>query len=257
MKNKLLNVFYTLVCSLAFVCNCDAVEINKVLRTGNEPVPSPSTINNLDSVYFDVAQAIFNGNSVEFPVFFKSDDIVNALGFAFTFDETVLEYDTIIIVANYFDSPIFSYNALDSVVRFETFSIAQPIVNDTVLLKIRFNVLNGQMCDTQIDSTWTSLNGDVCSYSVLGCQTIGLQDNQLDDLINVYPNPASDIIYIDAPESTLVQMYDISGRKILEQEISNSTTKSTITTSEYEEGIYLIKLYYNEAVAVKKILIRK
>ncbi|MBL0341826.1 MAG: T9SS type A sorting domain-containing protein [Bacteroidetes bacterium] len=255
MKNRLISLCIALVGSVAFICNCDAKGIQVSPAIGNDPVAAPATINNLDSVYFDISQAIFNGNSVEFPVYFKSDDVVNAIGFAFTFDEAVLEYDTIIIVANYFDSPIFSYNQQDSVVRFETFSILQPIVNDTVLVKVRFNVLAGQMCDTQIDSTWTSLNGDVCSYSVVGCETIGLADNELDNSISIYPNPAADMLYVEATEITLVELFDSNGRKVWEQNIDSSKSKTAIQTSSFQPGIYVMKVSNQEAAAMKKIMI--
>ncbi|HMT29733.1 MAG TPA: T9SS type A sorting domain-containing protein [Bacteroidia bacterium] len=233
-------------------------EINDLALPGNEPVVSPSSINNLDSVYFDISQAIFNGSSVDVPVYFKSDDIVNALGFAFTFDETVLEYDTIIIVANYFDSPIFSYNPLDSVVRFETFSITQPISNDTVLLKVRFNILNNQMCNTQIDSIWTSLNGDVCSYNVKGCQSVGLsEESNISTLISIYPNPVTDAVYVNAPENTLIELFDIKGSKLVEQLIQHSNVKAAIKTADFEDGIYFVKAHYNNSTLVKKIVLVK
>ena len=69
------------------------------------------------------------------------------------------------------------------------------------------------------------------------CPTAGVDDqNQLD--ISVYPNPSSDIVYIDGNYTQLkVVIYNFLGKEVLHKSITNS-----IDISHLENGIYLLQL---------------
>ena len=71
----------------------------------------------------------------------------------------------------------------------------------------------------------------------LDCSTASLDDqNQLDILI--YPNPASDIVYIDGNYSQLkVVVYDILGKQVMNRRIKN-----TINIRQLEKGVYILQL---------------
>jgi len=60
--------------------------------------------------------------------------------------------------------------------------------------------------------------------------------------ISIYPNPASDVIYMkNAPEtSTIVSIYRIDGALILQKQISSQNKASNI--SELTSGLYVIKI---------------
>ena len=60
------------------------------------------------------------------------------------------------------------------------------------------------------------------------------------DRINIFPNPATDNIYISnlKEEKTLVKIYDINGRLVLENKVSN---KEYLNISTLSKGIYQVK----------------
>ena len=81
------------------------------------------------------------------------------------------------------------------------------------------------------------------------CPTASVDDqNQLD--ISIYPNPSSDIVYIDGNYSQLkVVVYDILGKQVIKESITNS-----IDISQLEKGVYIIQLSDGAKLTTQKIL---
>jgi len=221
---------------------------------GGGPVGT-TTINQFDSVFFDVAQAVINGTTVEFPVYLRSDDVINALDFAFKYDQTHLEYDTIINLTTYID-PLTYYNPNDSMVRLTSYSFTQAYVNDTPLFIIRFTLLTGQLCSNDLDSVSSLLNGDASTYTVSDC-TSGLFDLPSVNSINVYPNPANDFVTFDVPVKSTVEIMDISSKKVVSEMVVETPGTQTVNTSVIPNGIYLLKITGNDYTACSKLLISK
>jgi hypothetical protein len=107
------------------------------------------------------------------------------------------------------------------------------------------------------DITWTvqdaSGNRNTCTMKVEVRQPLGL--SVLTSLgIDIYPNPATDEIYISDRNGNIegVFMYDISGRLVLT--IPNSSPTENINISHLNTGIYLIELKTTEKVLTIKIV---
>jgi len=81
------------------------------------------------------------------------------------------------------------------------------------------------------------------------CPTASLDDqNQLD--ISIYPNPTSDIVYIDGNYSQLkVVMYDILGKLVMNKSITNS-----IDISQLEKGVYILQLSDGAKLTTQRII---
>jgi len=73
--------------------------------------------------------------------------------------------------------------------------------------------------------------------------------------INVFPNPANDIIYISAKNGLIqnLELTDISGKKILIQTDIN-TSKAEILRGELPAGIYFLKIETKEGRTVEKVI---
>jgi hypothetical protein len=75
--------------------------------------------------------------------------------------------------------------------------------------------------------------------------------------IQVYPNPASTQLTIDAGsnwnEVIALELYDLSGRVVLSERLNARTT--IVNLSNFSEGIYILKL--NGTGVLKKIVVRK
>ncbi|MGE4347788.1 MAG: T9SS type A sorting domain-containing protein, partial [Flavobacteriaceae bacterium] len=71
--------------------------------------------------------------------------------------------------------------------------------------------------------------------------------------ISIYPNPVTDMLYFETADTVIekVIIFDLSGRKVLEQNEVN-----TISVSHLQKGSYLIKIFSDKGVQAKKIIVK-
>jgi len=95
--------------------------------------------------------------------------------------------------------------------------------------------------------------------------------------LKVYPNPAGDHITIEMPKylvvtntssnipsttvyhqwkSTLLEVYDLSGKKVFEKEIPRNETELNLDVSNWRKGMYVFRLLYNsKEVGNQKVVV--
>jgi hypothetical protein len=123
--------------------------------------PGITVINQLDSVIFDLSQSVCASGQVTFPVYFKSDDPIYAVDFSLKFNPNGFTFSTV----NNIQSGLFTsayYNNSDSTLRFTSYSIT-PMINNSPLVTLRFNLPSANISLARFDSVYTLLNGDDCS----------------------------------------------------------------------------------------------
>jgi hypothetical protein len=84
---------------------------------------------------------------------------------------------------------------------------------------------------------------------------LGVQNTSFENLISLYPNPASSIIYIENT-STLainaISIYSINGSLL--RELNDGQNFETIPVSDLASGVYFIKIKCNDKVVTKKFV---
>lgn len=81
----------------------------------------------------------------------------------------------------------------------------------------------------------------------------GMNDlNALPD-IKIFPNPATNFLFIENAENTTVSFFNISGALMLKMKCSDHLTK--INVSGFSNGFYLVSVEKNEMSAIRKISI--
>jgi Secretion system C-terminal sorting domain len=88
-----------------------------------------------------------------------------------------------------------------------------------------------------------------------GCAVVGLEEiNSNNYQLNIYPNPASMqfIIETTAPDEEFIQLFDLSGKLLFEQNINN---KANIDATNLNAGIYNITIKSVGKVTNKKLVI--
>jgi hypothetical protein len=82
-------------------------------------------------------------------------------------------------------------------------------------------------------------------------------ENQLSaDQFNIYPNPASDIIYIENNSSTnqiKISILDVQGKEVFNNSY-NSGEIITVNMANLNKGIYLVKLENGNSLVFKKVI---
>lgn len=129
------------------------------------------------------------------------------------------------------------------------------------------NCADNSIISNETNSTYTAdLNGSYAAIiSSLGCvdttecieiSGIGFDENTTIDF-NVYPNPTQGNITINLSNASnvLVKIIDINGKVIKTKQVNNAI--NTFDLSNYENGIYFVKIESNDKVITKKISLLK
>ncbi len=72
--------------------------------------------------------------------------------------------------------------------------------------------------------------------------------------IKIYPNPAEDILYLEIPEKSKVQVFDIMGQVVFDGAFTE--TKNQINLSDFVSGIYLLKVVSGERIYIQKVVVK-
>jgi len=85
--------------------------------------------------------------------------------------------------------------------------------------------------------------------------SLGIDDNYLNDLITVYPNPATDFIKVKLPSITDVAytIYSLKGDIVKKEELNNKVDVE-VQISELPKGTYLIEMLFNKQRVTKHFI---
>lgn len=91
---------------------------------------------------------------------------------------------------------------------------------------------------------------------------LGINSPELDKLIRVYPNPAKDAIFVEAPvasnKEVTVTIYSVIGQVVYTETYSNNGQARQINLGAVEaNGVYFLKLQSGAEQAVRKIVLEK
>ncbi len=206
--------------------------------------------NSNDKVIFDMTKAIVNGSYLDVPVSIASYDDIKSLDFALQFNESNLAFNSIIENTNTMQT-LSHYNAEDKTLRFTSSSL-ENIEKNKALVSVRFTMLSTSANASDLKSVTAYLNGERVKATT---ETTVAGTNSLD--VNVYPNPANEIMYVESPEQVKVQLLDMQGRQVIEGKIVNAYEKQAIDVQNVASGIYIMKISNNSSVTTKKVLINK
>jgi hypothetical protein len=79
--------------------------------------------------------------------------------------------------------------------------------------------------------------------------------------IRIFPNPSNDIIYIKTTETGLfvknLEISDVIGKSVYKSVLNNSNDLIRISVTDFQPGIYFIKLHTNKGVITNKFIINR
>lgn len=143
-------------------------------------------------------------------------------------------------------------------------NVSGNLVGDFTLVTTDFEGINeGERCAVWFDDITADGKRDLFIGQIGGglgfysSDTLMAVNETFFDDIQVYPNPASTQLTIDAGSNwntvSSFELYDLGGRKIWSERLNARTT--LVNLSNFSEGIYILKL--NGTAVRKKIVVRK
>lgn len=226
------------------------------VKAGSEkPVSSSQGVNLNDTVVFDISMAVYNGNQVSFPVYFLSDDTINALDFSFKFNLPNFTYDTILDLTNYLQETSNFYQS-DTTVFFTSYSL-QRISNDTPLVSVQLTMHNGLFCSSDLNTVLVYLNGDPCSLRMVECVTDDVEESPAkEEWFTVFQNPVAEKLEVSSTIKSEVQLTELSGQILLSNTMQPGD-KEIIDVSAFANGIYFLRSAAAGESITKKFLINR
>lgn len=144
----------------------------------------------------------------------------------------------------------------------------QQITNQPLYVGFDRNVNHNSALFYDTGSGWTqsAIKGSLMIHPVFGESTralVGIKEQEAskpkEGFIKVYPNPASDKLFISASELNMkdhytIELYSMLGVKLSEVKVENTTTE--IDLNDYASGIYFVTLKQNNStIANQKFII--
>ena len=127
---------------------------------------------------------------------------------------------------------------------------------------------NGSVVSTDEDPTGLPAgNYEVVVIGAGGCLasfqvevTTGIQNPELVEKVNLFPNPTSDILFVkmDLPiqSGDKIQLYSIDGKVLLEKNLNDGDELIEMNLANFTNGIYIMQLTLNQGVVTKRVIIQ-
>jgi PKD repeat protein len=155
----------------------------------------------------------------------------------------------------------FSYTSNNLSVSFETQEIALSYLWDfgdgeTSNLQNPTHQYN-QSGIYQVSLTVENECGESEKVETITVETIGLNAITSENGFKIFPNPGSDLFYIELPETNsdlYLSLTDLSGRIVFNTMYPKNTPLASINTSLLPRGMYLVKVYNKEVSSVLRWL---
>ena len=80
----------------------------------------------------------------------------------------------------------------------------------------------------------------------------GIGDDHLASLVNVFPNPARDIVNIDTPDGSEIRIVDMLGHELFRKQLASQNER--LDVSGFESGIYFIQVIHEGNAATMRFM---
>jgi hypothetical protein len=122
------------------------------------------------------------------------------------------------------------------------------------------NFLKDSLSDTlylgQVTGGWKDAYYYIDDISVIDVATIGINQYEGSKMqVNIYPNPANNILYIETTEEQgEIKIIDVLGNEIKSEKINKSLQ---VDVSSFINGVYFIEIKTSKGILTKKAIITK
>lgn len=133
------------------------------------------------------------------------------------------------------------------------FNMTLPVLQFTDQVVIPINDLSGTY--TINVTLWNSTSAADCDfYSIADTATTSFLNTDTPDINKpvIYPNPASDHVWVSNDDISYADIYDVSGKHIMRQAVSGSR----IELNGMSSGIYLLRLKSEGFETIKKLVVK-
>ena len=225
---------------------------------GNFSTVSPNNLfkqNGTEKIVFDLSPSLIHDGYIDIPVSVIGNQNINSLDFSLSFNESELTFNSIVNLNNYILSTS-NINSNDRIFRFTSNSFTNYELNKP-LISVRFNLNSNKFSIDDLNLLEGYLNGNRVNIDVVNSDLNMITENNKNSIkINVYPNPSIGTINVIVSENADIQLLDINDRQVYFRPDIFPNQMLEINTGNLANGIYLMKVYSKDYIAMKKIIIQ-
>jgi hypothetical protein len=99
-------------------------------------------------------------------------------------------------------------------------------------------------------------NVATCDFE-LDLTILGTQDNELNNAIALYPNPANEQVTISNSSNITLDtamIYDLNGKLVSQIDLTNMTSEKVIDISNFATGVYMVYITGEQSSVVKRLI---
>lgn len=203
-------------------------------------------------VMLNLGAAQIEAGVVSVPVTFNAAD-VKSLDLNLSINEGKLAFKGVAEPADYLTAAIANFTQDNREVLFTSFATESYEAGSTVAM-LQFDINSDEITTLDVTSAVAYVNGNPAvvkvSDQVNGLRTVSAG-------INVYPNPANSVLYVEVAEASKVQLLDMSGKMVILEKAAAAGAKLDLNVEGLASGIYTLKVSSNNNVVVEKVTIKK
>jgi len=203
-----------------------------------------------NKIIVDVSNSVVNENHLDVPVYTMANMNVNALDLVLNYNENDFTFNSVVNNTGYVNA-LANFNVNDRILRLTSSSL-QQYENDKSLFYLRFDLHSVQPGNLNLNSVEGYLNGNRVGVEFSKSEA---EPTTKDVLINIYPNPAKNILNVVVSSDVTIQFYDLDGRQVLDQANLKANEKTEIYTHNLANGIYFVRIGNDEFISIKKVVV--
>jgi hypothetical protein len=103
----------------------------------------------------------------------------------------------------------------------------------------------------------SSGNVGTCSFELTVESVLGVESNELNNAISMYPNPAQDRVTISNSSNIQLEtavIFDLNGKKLSQIDLSTMQGEQVINISDLASGVYVVQLTSDTSSAIKRLV---
>ena len=206
----------------------------------------------IEKVIFDISKASKSNGFIDIPVSLSSEENINSMDFKMNINSSKLVFKEVISGSELINT-LANVNEEDKKLRFTSYSL-ENYEKGKAIVTIRFSYDGSDLLSSDLSAIESYLNGERVNTEVRDSR---FAQNMDENFATVFPNPTSSELNVIVSEDATIQLMDIEGRIVFYQSNISADQKLEISTDNLKSGIYLVKIFNNDYVSTKKVVVNK